>query len=88
MTLATSVLGYAGVGFLTRCYALGIQKRNIFDNLGGHAMAMGAFGALGYYFHGLTGRQNELIAKKKEQILSNRERLEAARNSKSGEEEE
>lgn len=32
MTLAASVLGYAGIGFLTRCYALGIQKRNIFDS--------------------------------------------------------
>lgn len=37
-------------------------------------MAMTAFGALGYYFHGLEGRQNELIAHKKEQILQNRER--------------
>jgi hypothetical protein len=31
MTVFTSVLGYAGLGFLTRCYALGLQKRNIFD---------------------------------------------------------
>ncbi|EPQ31863.1 uncharacterized protein PFL1_00062 [Pseudozyma flocculosa PF-1] len=70
-----SVLGYAGLGFLTRCYALGLQKRNIFDNLGGHAMVMTAFGGLGYYFHGLEGRQEELIAKKKEQILQNRQRI-------------
>ncbi|PWN90184.1 hypothetical protein FA10DRAFT_251554 [Acaromyces ingoldii] len=77
MSVAASVLGYAGLGFLTRCYQLGIQKRNIFDNLGGHAMAMTAFGALGYYFHGLEGRQQELIQKKKEQILENRERLAA-----------
>jgi hypothetical protein len=32
MTVAASVLGYAGLGFITRCYALGIQKRNIFDS--------------------------------------------------------
>ena len=32
MTLAGTVLGYAGVGFLTRCYALGIQKRNILES--------------------------------------------------------
>ncbi|EST06598.1 Exonuclease, RNase T/DNA polymerase III [Kalmanozyma brasiliensis GHG001] len=75
MSVAASVLGYAGLGFLTRCYALGLQKRNIFENLGGHAMLMSAFGALGYYVHGLEGRQLELIAHKKEQILKNRERL-------------
>ena len=40
-------------------------------------MLMGAFGALGYYVHGLEGRQLELIAHKKEQILKNRERLAA-----------
>lgn len=32
MPLATSVLGYASLGFITRCYALGIQKRNILDS--------------------------------------------------------
>lgn len=32
MSVAASVLGYAGLGFLTRCYQLGIQKRNIFDS--------------------------------------------------------
>jgi hypothetical protein len=39
---------------------------------------MTAFGALGYYVHGLEGRQLELIANKKEQILKNRERIAAA----------
>ncbi|KAN0066449.1 hypothetical protein ACQY0O_000543 [Thecaphora frezii] len=77
MSAVTSILGYAGLGFLTRCYALGLQKRNVFDNLGGHAMVMTAFGALGYYLHGLEGRQLALIAEKKEQILKNRERLSA-----------
>lgn len=27
-----SALGYASFGFLARCYALGIQKRNILDS--------------------------------------------------------
>jgi hypothetical protein len=27
-----SVLGWASVGFLTRCYQLGLQKRNIFES--------------------------------------------------------
>lgn len=44
-------------------------------------MLMGAFGALGYYVHGLEGRQLELIAHKKEQILKNRERLAGASSS-------
>ncbi|KIS72253.1 uncharacterized protein UMAG_11831 [Mycosarcoma maydis] len=87
MSVAASVLGYAGLGFLTRCYALGLQKRNIFENLGGHAMLMTAFGALGYYVHGLEGRQLELIAHKKEQILKNRERLAAGAGSQSHDQE-
>ncbi|KDN39239.1 hypothetical protein K437DRAFT_259127 [Tilletiaria anomala UBC 951] len=75
MAVATTVLGYAGLGFLTRCYALGIQKRNVLENLGGHAMLMTVFGAAGYYLHGVEGRQAELIQQKKEQILKNRQRM-------------
>lgn len=43
-------------------------------------MLMSAFGALGYYVHGLEGRQLELIAHKKEQILKNRERIAGAQS--------
>jgi hypothetical protein len=50
-------------------------------------MAMGAFGAIGYWLHGVQGRQNELIAHKKAQIISNRERLLAQREEKGGDEE-
>ncbi|KAK0554188.1 hypothetical protein OC846_002199 [Tilletia horrida] len=75
MTLAGTVLGYAGLGFATRCYALGIQRRNIFENFGGHALLMGLFGAAGYWLHGIEGRQLELIERKKEEIKANRERL-------------
>lgn len=32
MSVLTSVLGYAGLGFITRCYALGIQKRNVLES--------------------------------------------------------
>lgn len=38
-------------------------------------MMMTAFGALGYFLHDLEGRQNSMIAAKKDQILQNRERL-------------
>ncbi len=50
-------------------------------------MLMGAFGGLGYYIHGLEGRQLELIAHKKEQILKNRERV-AGGSSSNGNDEE
>lgn len=33
VTAALSALGYAGFGFLARCYALGIQKRNMFESM-------------------------------------------------------
>ncbi|CAO1616501.1 unnamed protein product [Sympodiomycopsis kandeliae] len=76
-----SIAGWAGVGFLTRCYQLGIQKRHVFDNFGGHVGFMAGFGALGYYFHGLTQRQEILLKDKQDEILANRqkvqERLEA-----------
>lgn len=48
---------------------------------------MTAFGAVGYYFHGLEGRQNLAIQAKKEQILKNREAM-AALQQKDGEDEE
>ena len=39
-------------------------------------MMITAFGGLGYYMHGLEGRQLAYIAAKKEQIQQNRERVE------------
>ncbi|CAO1618152.1 unnamed protein product [Parajaminaea phylloscopi] len=72
---AASVIGWAGLGFVTRCYQLGLQKRNMFDNFGGHAALMTIFGGIGYWAHGLQERQEKLIEQKKEQILRNRERV-------------
>ena len=57
-------------------------------DLGGHAFLATAFGAVGYYLHGLEGRQNELIAQKKEQIMQNRERSAALQNGGNGNDEE
>lgn len=51
-------------------------------------MLMTAFGGLGYYIHGLEGRQLELIAHKKEQILKNRERLAGGASKASNDDEE
>ncbi|PKI85611.1 hypothetical protein MVES_000718 [Malassezia vespertilionis] len=71
-TAAISAIGYAGFGFLARCYALGIQKRNIFDNFGGHIMFAGAFGALGYWLHGVKFYQQALLEKKQEELATRR----------------
>ncbi|KAK0526042.1 hypothetical protein OC834_004670 [Tilletia horrida] len=75
MAIAGTVLGYAGLGFVTRCYALGIQRRNIFENFGGHAILMGLFGAAGYWLHGVQERQVEIIDAKKREIKAARERM-------------
>ncbi|KAI3627016.1 hypothetical protein GLX27_001318 [Malassezia furfur] len=69
---ALSVLGYAGFGFLARCYALGIQKRNIMDNFTGHVLFAGAFGALGYWLHGVKVSQQELLERKQKELSERR----------------
>ncbi|WFD22979.1 hypothetical protein MEQU1_001663 [Malassezia equina] len=70
---ALSALGYAGFGLLARCYALGIQKRNIFDNPGGHLAFAGAFGAIGYWLHGVKKSQEQLLEKQQQQLLERRQ---------------
>lgn len=60
-------------------------------DFGGHAFYTAAFGAAGYYFYGLEGRQYAAIEAKKEEILRNRERMEqvrAARQEAAGAQEE
>lgn len=65
----TYIASFAALGFGVRCYQLAIMKRNIFDNLGGHALSTLAFTGVGYYLYDLDGRQRVLIAEKKEQLL-------------------
>lgn len=72
-TAALSALGYAGFGFLARCYALGIQKRNIFDNFAGHLLFAGGFGLIGYWAHGVKQSQEQLLHKKQEQLVERRQ---------------
>ena len=83
-----SALSYAGFGFLARVYALGIQKRNIFDStlhsgccdrerlthadFSGHIAFMAGFGALGYWLHGVKKNQEQLLEKKREELLEHR----------------
>ncbi|CAD6887675.1 unnamed protein product [Tilletia controversa] len=75
MAITGTVLGFSALGFATRCMGLGIQKRNMFENFGGHAILMGLFGAAGYYLHGVEFRQREIIEKQKATIRENRKRL-------------
>ncbi|WFD30153.1 kynureninase [Malassezia sp. CBS 17886] len=72
VTAAASALGYAGFGFLARCFALGIQKRNIMDNFMGHVAFMGAFGAAGYWIHGVKRSQEALLERKEAEIKARR----------------
>ncbi|RCH93386.1 hypothetical protein CU097_013407 [Rhizopus azygosporus] len=76
MSLISSVSGFAAFGVLVRTYALGLQKRPIFSNPSGHAIAAGVFGSVGYFMYYLQERQTAAIASKKEIMLQNRKRAE------------
>ncbi|CAM0139677.1 hypothetical protein VKS41_009037 [Umbelopsis sp. WA50703] len=78
MTLVGSVAGFATLGFTVRAYALGIQKRPIFEGISGHFLTAGAFGAAGYWVYNLQNKQIEQIENKKKLLLSNRARAESA----------
>ncbi|GAA5888562.1 hypothetical protein JCM6882_008998 [Rhodosporidiobolus microsporus] len=77
MPLASYIAGFATLGFGVRCYQLAIMKRNIFDNLGGHALSATAFGGLGYWVYNTEIYQRQLLAEKKEQLLRMREKDES-----------
>ncbi|GAA5998452.1 uncharacterized protein JCM10292_002703 [Rhodotorula paludigena] len=77
MPLLGYIAGFASLGFGVRCYQLAIMKRNIFENLGGHALSTGAFAGLGYYAYHAEQTQRQLLADKKEQLLRMREKDDA-----------
>ncbi|EIW84338.1 hypothetical protein CONPUDRAFT_120111 [Coniophora puteana RWD-64-598 SS2] len=72
MTLVGSILGFSAFGLVSRFGQLAIQKRNLADNLGGHLIAMGVFGAAGYYMHQWDERAAVLLAAKRKQIAERR----------------
>ncbi|KAI8086174.1 uncharacterized protein BX664DRAFT_335092 [Halteromyces radiatus] len=76
MSVLTSVSGFAAFGVLVRTYALGLQKRPLFSNPAGHALAATVFGGVGYFVYNLQERQNALMAGKKDLLLKNRARAE------------
>ncbi|KIK62953.1 hypothetical protein GYMLUDRAFT_163482 [Collybiopsis luxurians FD-317 M1] len=76
MPMLANILGFSLFGLAARFGQLGIQKRNLFENLGGHALAMGVFGYGGYWAWRWDQASAELIAKKKAEIAASRkERL-------------
>ncbi|KAI0043819.1 hypothetical protein FA95DRAFT_1562899 [Auriscalpium vulgare] len=72
MALLSSVVGFSLFGLAARVGQLGIQKRNLFDNPGGHVIAMGVFGFAGYWAHRWDERAAVLIAEKRAQIAERR----------------
>lgn len=74
MALLGYLASFASIGFGVRCYQLAIMKRNIFENLGGHALSVTAFTGIGYYLYNVDIRQRADIEDKKDQLLRMRER--------------
>ncbi|KAI5122893.1 hypothetical protein M0805_007571 [Coniferiporia weirii] len=73
MGLLSNVVGFSIFGLVARLGQLGIQKRNPFENLGGHVIAMSVFGGAGYYAYKWDLRAAELIAEKRAEITARRE---------------
>jgi len=72
MSLLSTVLGFSIFGLTARFGQLGIQKRNLFENMGGHAAAMAIFGTAGYFFHQWDERAAVLLAEKRREIAERR----------------
>ncbi|KAF8843754.1 hypothetical protein BDN67DRAFT_963938 [Paxillus ammoniavirescens] len=82
MALLSTVLGFSFFGLASRFGQLAIQKRNLMDNLAGHAIAMGAFGYAGYWVHRYEVRTNELITWKRMEMAEAQAKAEAAKAAK------
>ncbi|KAI9574009.1 hypothetical protein HD554DRAFT_579551 [Boletus coccyginus] len=79
MGLLSTVLGFSAFGLASRFGQLAIQKRNLMENLAGHAIAMGAFGYAGYWAHHYEVRTNELIGWKRAEIQARADAVTEAR---------
>ncbi|KAM6504334.1 hypothetical protein JOM56_001277 [Amanita muscaria] len=83
MPLLANILGFSAFGLAARVGQLGIQKRNVLDNPGGHLISMGVFGFVGYLAYKWDLRAAELIAEKRAS-LTERRRQEIARVEEAG----
>ncbi|KAJ3529877.1 hypothetical protein NMY22_g8817 [Coprinellus aureogranulatus] len=68
MGVLSNVLGFAAFGLAARFGQLGIMRRNLFSNPGGHVISMLAFGYAGYWAHKWDIRSAEIIAEKKAEL--------------------
>ncbi|KAF9243410.1 hypothetical protein BU15DRAFT_72088 [Melanogaster broomeanus] len=82
MALLSSIVGFSFFGLASRFGQLAIQKRNLMENLGGHAIAMGVFGYAGYWAHHYEIRTNELIAWKRAELAEKQAKVDAAKAAK------
>ncbi|CAL1716652.1 unnamed protein product [Somion occarium] len=73
MSMLTNIVGFSLFGLLARFGQLGIQKRNLFDNMGGHAISMAVFGYAGYWAYRWDIRAAELLADKRAEIAARRQ---------------
>ncbi|KAG6842362.1 hypothetical protein C0991_010652 [Blastosporella zonata] len=74
MSLLSNILGFSIFGLAARVGQLGLQKRNLLENPGGHLIAMGVFGYGGYWAYQWDQRAAVLIAEKRQQIKERREK--------------
>ncbi|KAG9314978.1 hypothetical protein JVU11DRAFT_4087 [Chiua virens] len=79
MALLSTILGFSAFGLASRFGQLAIQKRNLMENLGGHTIAIVAFGYAGYLAHHYEERTNELLAWKRAEIQAKAEATREAR---------
>ncbi|ESK87258.1 hypothetical protein Moror_5794 [Moniliophthora roreri MCA 2997] len=74
MSKLANIIGFSLFGLAARFGQLGIQKRNIFDNMAGHVVAMGVFGYGGYWAWRWDNYATELLDKKKIEVAENQKR--------------
>ncbi|KAK1231679.1 hypothetical protein PQX77_005165 [Marasmius sp. AFHP31] len=68
MSMFANIVGFSLFGLAARFGQLGIQRRNLFDNMAGHAISMGVFGYAGYWAYRWDIKSAELIAQKQAEI--------------------
>ncbi|KAG1844832.1 hypothetical protein DFJ58DRAFT_802002 [Suillus subalutaceus] len=74
MALLSTIAGFSLFGLAARFGQLAIKKRNLMENLGGHALSMGVFGYAGYWAYQWDERAAVMLAQKRAEITERRER--------------
>ncbi|THV07322.1 hypothetical protein K435DRAFT_772668 [Dendrothele bispora CBS 962.96] len=72
MSMLANILGFSLWGLAVRFGQLGIQRRPLFENMTGHAIAMGVFGYGGYWAWRWDQKSVQLIEQKKVEISERR----------------